>query len=311
MSYPHRPVLVEEVPRYLITEADGIYVDGTVGSGGHSEAIGGRIGSQGRLICMDRDAEAIRSSQGRLSFLGARVRLVRANYAGLDKVLRDLGVEGVHGIFLDLGMSTFQLEHSGRGFSFSKDEPLDMRMNHYQEVTARQLVNTLPPKDLEGVLRDYGEEKRAKSIVRVLVREREKRPVDSSGQLASLVASVVPRLHGPGSKHPATRTFQALRIAVNQELEGLGAFLEKAPSLIVTGGRLVILSYHSLEDRMVKKAMVGWEKRCTCPPDLPRCVCGLRPLFRRIQKKGLKPGEEEIAENPRARSATLRAAERI
>jgi len=311
LEFPHLPVLVDEVPEYLLTVPDGVYVDGTVGSGGHSEAIGKRIAPRGRLICLDRDSEAIRLSRKRLTPLGERVTLVRANYADLDQVLRDLRVHEVQGIFLDLGMSTYQLDHSGRGFSFHRDEPLDMRMDPDDEVTASQLINTRSPGDLEILLRNYGEERKAKSIVKSIVRERKRGPIHSSRELADLVASVVPRKHGPGSKHPATRTFQALRIAVNRELESLNIFLDKTPSLISVGGRVVVISYHSLEDRMVKQAMAGWERGCTCPPDFPRCACGKEPLFRRIRKRGVKAGKKEVAENPRARSATLRAAERI
>lgn len=311
MEFPHLPVLVDEVPEYLLTVPDGIYVDGTVGSGGHSEAIGKRITARGRLICLDRDSEAIRLSRKRLTPLGERVTLVRANYADLDQILRDLRVRRVQGIFLDLGMSTYQLDHSGRGFSFHRDEPLDMRMDSDDEVTAYRLINTRSPGELEILLRNYGEERKARRIANAIVRERKRGPIHSSRELANLVSTVVPRTYGPGSKHPATRTFQALRIAVNRELESLNIFLNKTPSLISGGGRLVVISYHSLEDRMVKQAMAGWERGCTCPPDLPRCACGKGPLFRRIRKRGVKAGKKEVGENPRARSATLRAAERI
>jgi 16S rRNA (cytosine1402-N4)-methyltransferase len=311
LKYPHQPVLTGEVVRLLITEPEGVYVDGTVGSGGHSEAIGERIEANGRLICLDRDSEAIRISRGRLTALGNRVRWVKGNFAELNKIIHDLGLEKVRGIFLDLGMSSYQLEQSNRGFSFNRDEPLDMRMDENQETTAYQLINQLGQKDLERILKDYGEEKRAKAVTKLITRERKRRSIDTSLQLADLIRSVVPPSRPPGAKHPATRTFQALRIAVNRELENLEAFLGHVPSLIQEGGRLVILSYHSLEDRRVKQAMVGWEKRCHCPPDLPVCGCDKRPLFRRLMKKGIRPSQEEIKDNPRARSALLRAAERI
>jgi 16S rRNA (cytosine1402-N4)-methyltransferase len=208
-------------------------------------------------------------------------------------------------------MSTHQLEGSGRGFSFSRDEVLDMRMDLDDEVTARQMVNSLSLKELEKTLWTYGEERRAKRIAKAIERERKRRPIETSLQLASLVESVVPRSHRPGAKHPATRTFQALRIAVNRELENLQAFLDKIPLLLVKGGRLVILSYHSIEDRAVKHAMMNWERGCSCPPDLPQCRCGRIPLFKRVHKKGIRPSSEEIEANPRARSAILRAAERM
>jgi len=311
LEYPHQPVLTGEVVRYLITEPEGIYVDGTVGSGGHSEAIGRKIKAKGRLICLDRDTEAIRISKGRLTPLGNRVTLVKGNFAELDRINHDLGFEKVQGIFLDLGMSSFQLEQSGRGFSFNRDEPLDMRMDANEESTAYRLINQLAQKDLEKILKDYGEEKRAKAVAKMITRERKIKSLDTSLQLANLIRSVVPPSRRPGAKHPATRTFQALRIAVNRELENLESFLGNVPSLIQTGGRLVILSYHSLEDRRVKQAMVEWEKRCHCPPDLPVCACEKRPLFKRLLKKGIRPSQEEIKANPRARSALLRAAERI
>lgn len=310
-KYPHQPVLVGEVVKYLVTKPEGIYVDGTVGSGGHSVAIGEKIKSKGQLICLDRDSEAIRMSAERLSPMRGRVTLIKANFAELNKVLHDLGFKKVQGILLDLGMSSYQLEQSGRGFSFTRDEPLDMRMDLNEEITASLLVNRLTPKELEKILSDYGEEKRAKAIAAMVVGERKKKSVDTSLQLANLLSAVIPPSRHPGTKHPATRTFQALRIAVNRELTHLEAFLDHAPSLIHAGGRLVILSYHSLEDRRVKQTMMAWEKGCQCPPDLPVCKCKKRPLFKRLLKKGIKPGEEEIMANPRARSALLRVAERI
>ncbi|MFH1124111.1 MAG: 16S rRNA (cytosine(1402)-N(4))-methyltransferase RsmH [Pseudomonadota bacterium] len=311
LPYPHRPVLVEEVLRFLVTTRDGIYVDGTVGSGGHSEAIGKRLDEKGRLICLDRDAEAVRISKERLNAFGSKVILTKAGYSEIDEVLGSLDLERVHGILLDLGMSTYQLEHSGRGFSFGRDEPLDMRMDVDEELTAEHLINSLSARELEGVLRNYGEEKRAGRIAKSIERERKKGAILSSLQLANLIQSITPPSKRAGGRHPATRTFQALRIAVNRELDNLERFLEKAPSVLLKGGRLVVLSYHSLEDRLVKRAMTDWERDCRCPPDFPVCKCGKVPLFKRLNRKGIKPSQEEIDDNPRARSATLRAAERI
>ena len=266
MEYPHQPVLVQEVLEDLITAPDGVYVDGTVGSGGHSEAIGRRIQGQGQLLCLDRDSEAIRISRQRLGFLGEKVRFIRASYADVDQVLRDLGWGKAHGILLDLGMSSFQLEQSGRGFSFYRDEPLDMRMDPDAGLTAEHLIHHLSEKELEEILRKYGEETRARAIARRITQERKTKPILSSLQLARLIESVVPRFRRTGAKHPATRTFQALRIAVNKELEHLASFLDKCPSVLCGSGRLVILSYHSLEDRKVKQTMMHWEKGCECPP---------------------------------------------
>jgi len=309
--YPHRPVLVEEVLRFLVTARDGIYVDGTVGSGGHSEVIGGALGERGRLICLDRDAEAVRISKERLKTLGDKVVLTKGTYPEIDEVLRSLRIERVQGILLDLGMSTYQLEHSGRGFSFGRDEPLDMRMDVDEALRAQDLIDTLTVEELEGVLRNYGEERQARRIAKRIERERRKGPIRSSLQLANLIQSVAPPSRGSGTRHPATRTFQALRIAVNRELENLERFLEKAPALLLKGGRLVVLSYHSLEDRAVKRTMRDWERDCRCPPGLPVCKCGQVALFKRLNRKGIRPSQREVEENPRARSATLRAAERI
>ena len=303
--------MVNEVVRSLVTVHEGIYVDGTVGSGGHSDAISRKISEAGRLICLDRDLEAVRISGERLGHLGERITCIKGNFAELDVILHDLGFETITGILLDLGMSSYQIDQSGRGFSFNRDERLDMRMDLSDEITAQQLINSLTAREIEKILRDYGEEKKAVSISKAIERERGKTPIKSSLQLANLVRSVIPASRRPGVKDPATRTFQALRIAVNRELENLKRFLDKAPSLIETGGRLVFLTYHSLEDRLVKKALADWEKGCKCPPDLPECVCGKKPVFRRIYKKGIKPGKSEMEDNPRARSAILRAAERI
>jgi 16S rRNA (cytosine1402-N4)-methyltransferase len=311
LDFPHRPVLVEEVMRYLVVNPSGVYVDGTVGPGGHGEAIGRRLSERGQLIGLDRDPEAVRLARHRLSFLGVRSQVLQASYTDLDVTLMELGVEGVAGVLLDLGMSSYQLSNSGRGFSFSRDEPLDMRMDPRSETTAFDLVNKLSSKNLEGLLRRYGEEKRAKAIVKRIAHERRKKPIETALQLANLVISVFPPSYRHKAPHPATRTFQALRIAVNRELDNLELFLDKIPAAVMNGGRVVIISYHSLEDRMVKRAMVQWEKGCVCPADFPYCTCGRVPLFKRLLKKGLKPEKREVEVNPRARSAIMRAAERI
>jgi 16S rRNA (cytosine1402-N4)-methyltransferase len=269
------------------------------------------LAEEGRLICLDRDPEAIRVAGERLAPFGEKIQLVKTSYADLDRVMQVLRIERVHGVVLDLGMSTSQLDYSRRGFSFSRDEPLDMRMDPEQGETARDLLRNLSARELEHILKSYGEERRGKIIAARIEREWRKAPIDSTLQLVNLILSVVPRSRRLGAKHPATKTFQALRIAVNRELEHLAAFLEKAPGLVSEGGRLVVLTYHSLEDRMVKQAIKDWETGCRCPSDLPACSCGRKPLFRRLHKKGIKPGPWEIEENPRSRSATLRAAERI
>jgi len=311
LEYPHVPVLVREVVRHLVRLPEGTYVDGTTGTGGHSEAISKKLAGRGRLICLDRDPDAVNLSRKRLSAFNDTVTVIQANFADLDEVMKDLGLSKVAGVLLDLGMSSYQLEKSGRGFSFGKGEPLDMRMNPESELTAGHFVNDLSAKDLEAILSDYGEEKRAKSIVKAIVRARAKGPIETSSQLAALIDAASPTSRRYKAKHPATQTFQALRIAVNNELQHLETFLNKIPPLMAIGGRLVVLSYHSLEDRRVKHAMVEWEKRCSCPPDFPQCVCGKVPIFRRLSKRGLKPSQEELDNNPRARSAIMRAAERV
>ena len=311
MEYSHQPVLLQEVTELLVRKPDGVYVDGTVGNGGHSEAIGGKISPKGRLICLDRDSEAVRISEERLSPLSEKLSLFKANYVELAEVLKGLGIEKVDGIFLDLGLSSHQLEHSGRGFSFNRDEPLDMRMDSDNRLTAHEVINTFSSNNLVRILREYGEEKWAKRIVKSIEEERKRKPIKSSLELANLVKNAIPVSHHTKAKHPGTRTFQALRIAVNKELENLRTFLDMVPFLMNKGGRFVVLSYHSLEDRMVKQTMVDWERQCTCPPDLPKCVCGKVSLFERLNKRGIRPTPQEIKKNPRARSATLRVAERI
>ncbi len=311
LEYPHKPVLVKEALKYLCHIPNGVYADGTVGSAGHSLVIGKSLTGEGRLICLDRDPDAADLSRKRLAFLGDKVRVLQANYADLDIIIKNLEIQALDGVLLDLGMSTYQLDESGRGFSFNKDEPLDMRMDPNDEKTAYDLVNYLDAKDLKKILRDYGEERKAGQITKAIIHSRVKKPIETSLQLASVVKSAVYTPHRFKTKHPATQTFQALRIAVNTELQNIATFLDKIPSLLTKGGRLVILSYHSLEDRLVKRAMVNWEKDCTCPPDFPQCACEKIAIFKRLFRKGIKPDQKEIDENPRARSAVLRAAERI
>lgn len=310
-EYVHEAVLVQDVVRNLIVDPNGIYVDGTVGTGGHSLAIKEHLGEQGCLICLDKDPEAVRISEKRLRHPGKDVRVLQGNYTELDQILRDQGIKTVSGVLLDLGMSTYQLEGSGRGFSFRKNEPLDMRMDPDNGETAYYLVNTLSLEGLVKILKKYGEERRAKAIARAIVNRRKQEPIQTTRHLVDVIESVFPPSVRSQLRHPATRTFQALRISVNKELDSLREFLDKIPSLITNKGRLVIISYHSLEDRLVKQAMVDWEGVCTCPPDLPYCMCRAPRVFRRVRKKPIRPDSEEIKQNPRARSAVLRVAERM
>jgi len=313
MEYPHKPVMVNEVVKFLITRPEGVYVDGTTGSGGHSEAILKRLDKNGRLICLDRDPDAIEITRERLDTGGykGKYNLIKVNFSDMDSALEEAGVQKVDGILLDLGMSSYQLDRSGRGFSFNRDEPLDMRMDTESGKNAMEFLNELSVREITSVLRRFGEERLAKPIARTVVREREKSPISSSGRFADIVRSHYPASRRNRKKDPATRAFQALRILTNNEMENLSVILEKVPDLLNKGGRIIFLTYHSLEDRLVKRAMVDWENSCTCPPDLPLCVCDKKQIFKRLNKRGFLPQQEEIAENPRARSARLRGAERI
>jgi len=307
VSYPHRPVLVNQVVRALLTTPDGIYVDGTAGTGGHSEAVGRALGAKGRLLCLDRDPESLRICRERLSFLGERVALVRGNYAAAHEILRDFGIDAVDGLLLDLGMSSHQLEESGRGFSFARDEPLDMRMDPNNGMTAEQLINGSSTRELEKILREFGEEKRAKAIAKRIV---QKRPISSSLQLADLIAAAVPRSRR-ARKHPATRTFQAIRIAVNNELEVIEQGLYNALASLCPGGRFLVISFHSLEDRIVKQIFRRESKDCVCPPEQIICNCGHTASIKIITKKPVQASQEEVSNNPRARSAKMRVAEKL
>ena len=311
MLTAHQPVMVDEAAMYLITAPDGIYVDGTAGTGGHSVEICKRIAPEGRLICLDVDRASLRLAEEQLASFGDSVRIVKGSYVALDRALEQAGIEKVHGILLDLGLSSYQLEHSGRGFSFLKDEPLDMRMDQDHGISAGELINTISMERLQGLLWHYAEERWAKRIARAIIEERQKGPVETSRQLARIVETTIPLKHRPRKIHPATKTFQALRIAVNGELQNLADFLSKAPALLRIGGRLVVISYHSLEDRLVKQAFRAQKDVSRHPRKLPG-VPGAEPsLIKALTKKGLRPTQAEVTANPRSRSAIMRVAERI
>jgi len=310
MVISHQPVMVDEVISYLITIPEGIYVDGTVGTGGHSLEICKRIAPKGELICLDIDRSSIRLAKERLSPFGERVKIIKESYVALDKVLKRIGIDKVNGILLDLGVSSYQLESSGRGFSFIKDEPLDMRMDEDRGATASELINNISIEKLQELLWVYAQERWAKLIARAIVEERRKGPIASSRQLAILIETTIPARYRPRKRHPATKTFQALRIAVNRELQNIADFLEECPSLLVKGGRAVVISYHSLEDRLVKQAFHQKGKDNISPRKLPVFPDTSPPLMKALRKKGLRPSQAEINVNPRARSAIMRAAER-
>lgn len=306
----HTPVLVAEVLAALKVRPDGTYVDATVGGGGHSHAILQLLGPEGLLIGLDRDASALAAAEARLQGARARVVLVRENFVRLGEVVRRAGVEAVDGVLFDLGLSGFQVDVPARGFSYRQDAPLDMRMDPTQETTAADLVNRLPEKELARLLVSYGEERWARRIARVIVAARRRRPIQSTAELASLVKVAIPAAARRRGPHPARRTFQALRIAVNQELDDLRAGLEQAAAVLAGGGRLAVISFHSLEDRIVKEFFRAKSGGCTCPPKLPVCVCGAAAELRVITRRPLRPRPAEVARNPRARSARLRVAEK-
>jgi 16S rRNA (cytosine1402-N4)-methyltransferase len=311
-TYRHESAMLKEAVRGLACRPGGVYVDGTLGGAGHARAICGEIMPGGMLIGIDQDADAIDNARQVLQPYEAAVRLFHGNYVYLPDYLAHVKIDAVNGILLDLGLSQHQLELSGRGFSFQKDEPLDMRMDTRTETRAEDLLNTLHEDQLIRIFRDYGEERWARRIARAVVSERRKEPIRSTRRLTELIRSAVPAGAAAKQKiHPATRVFMALRIAVNKELERLGDFLEVAVDLLLPGGRLVILSFHSLEDRMVKQRFKALAKGCTCPPDLPQCVCSGRPLVRLITRKAMRPTEQEIVANPMARSTRLRVAEKL
>jgi len=311
MSYRHVPVMVKEVLDYLNCSPDKTYVDATIGGGGHANAILQAIGPDGYLVGVDQDPDAVAHAREFLRPFEPRVRIFHDNFTNLPQILSRLHIPRVDGILLDLGLSLYQLEGSGRGFSFLRDEPLDMRMNPEKGKTAEMLVNGLSEQELAGIIKQYGDEPWAPRIARGIVMARRHERIRSSLRLAEIVRNAIPARHRPRRIHPATRTFQALRIAVNNELETLERFLGEAADLLNPKGRLCILSFHSLEDRIVKERFRALARGCICPPGLPVCVCGKKPLIRILTKKPARPDSVELNENPMARSARLRAAERL
>lgn len=305
----HVSVLLNEAVELLNPHSGGRYIDGTLGGGGHAAEILARSAPDGRLLGLDLDPEALDRVRERLGSFGERLVLVHDSFANIERVARWEGFVPVDGILLDLGLSSFQLASLERGFAFSVPSPLDMRFNPEGAVpAARDLVNNLSADELTEVLRRYGEEPRARQIARAIVQARGRRPIETTAELAHVVERVV---HRVGKTHPATRTFQALRIAVNHELEALEKALPEAVEILGPGGRLAIISFHSLEDRIVKHYFRSLANPCTCPPGLPVCVCGKQPTVRVLTRSGVRPTEDEVAANPRSRSAILRAIEKL
>ncbi|OUQ52020.1 16S rRNA (cytosine(1402)-N(4))-methyltransferase RsmH [Lachnoclostridium sp. An118] len=310
MEFKHRSVLLEETVNGLNIRPDGIYVDGTLGGGGHAYEICRRLGDKGSIIGIDQDEAAIEAAGIRLKDFGEKVTIVRSNYCEMKSVLQRLGIDKVDGIVLDLGVSSYQLDTAERGFSYREDAPLDMRMDRRQTMTARDIVNDYSEKDLYRVIRDYGEDKFAKNIAKHIVIEREKRSIETTGQLTEIIRGAIPMKFQKKSGHPAKRTFQAIRIELNRELDVLKNSLDEMIDLLNPGGRLCIITFHSLEDRIVKSAFKKNEDPCTCPKDFPVCVCGKVSKGSILTRKPILPGPEEMEENSRSKSAKLRIFER-
>ncbi|HIT24442.1 MAG TPA: 16S rRNA (cytosine(1402)-N(4))-methyltransferase RsmH [Candidatus Enterenecus avicola] len=310
MEYVHKPVLLQECLEGLNIKPDGIYVDGTLGRAGHSKEIAKRL-TCGQLIGIDRDAAALEAAPARLEGLMDRVKLVRGNFSQVGEILHKLGISHVDGMLFDLGVSSPQLDEAARGFSYLQDAPLDMRMDQSAALTAYDVVNGWPQEELKRILWQYGEERYAGPIAAAIVRQRAKAPVRTTLELADVIRSAMPARALREKQHPAKRSFQAIRIAVNDELGEVERMLDGALDLLNPGGRLAIISFHSLEDRLVKTAYAQWAKGCTCPPDFPVCVCGKTPKVRLVGKKPIVSTPQELEENPRARSAKLRVAEKL
>ena len=308
-NYGHKPVLLEECLAALDIKPGGTYLDGTLGRAGHSLEILRRL-TAGRLIGIDRDMTAIEAAKERLAAFGDRVTLVHGDFRDLGDILRDLGADKLDGMLFDLGVSSPQLDEPGRGFSYMHDAPLDMRMDAAAALDAKQVVNQWSYEELRRILYEYGEERYAPQIARAIVRRREERPVETTGELVEIIRSAMPAQALREKQHPAKRSFQAIRIAVNGELEALPPMLEAAAEALAPGGRLAVITFHSLEDRIVKQTLRTLATGCTCPPEFPVCVCGKKPKLKLVTRKPVTAAPAELKENPRARSAKLRVAER-
>lgn len=306
----HVPVLLDECIKYLNIRPDGIYVDGTLGLGGHSEQIARRLNG-GRLIAIDRDLTSIERAGARLEPWADRVTIVHGNFCDVAAILDELGVDAVDGMLFDLGVSSPQLDDGQRGFSYMQDAPLDMRMDPADNVDAWFIVNRWPEDKIARILRDYGEERHANRIAAAIVKRRQEREIATTLELVEVIKSAMPAAALREKQHPAKRSFQAIRIAVNDELSAVSQMMETAPDRLKPGGRLCVISFHSLEDRIVKNAIHERENGCTCPREAPVCTCGFVQTLRSVTRKPVTPGGEELELNPRSRSAKLRVAERV
>lgn len=311
MEFQHKSVLLQECIDALNIRPDGIYLDGTLGGAGHSSQIARRLTEGGRLIGVDRDRTALAAAKERLAPYADRVTLVHSNFAEIDAILDSLGIPAVDGMLFDLGVSSPQLDDASRGFSFMADAPLDMRMDKDDALTAGEVVNTWPQGELRRILYDYGEERYAPQIAAAICRAREKAPVETTLELVDIIRSAMPAQALREKQHPAKRSFQAIRIAVNDELGAVSRMMQAAVGRLNPGGRLAVITFHSLEDRIVKSEMQQAARGCTCPPEFPVCVCGKKPLVKLVTRKPIVSGPAELEENPRARSAKLRVAEKL
>lgn len=310
-SFSHRSVLLHECIKGLNIDPSGIYVDGTTGGGGHSIEIAKRLDKGGRLIAIDRDDDALNAAKARLSDYLDRVTFVKSNFSDVYDVCRSLGIEKVNGILMDLGVSSYQLDTPERGFSYNSDAPLDMRMDRNNHLDAYIVVNTYSQSELKRIIYEYGEERFAPAISSAIVREREKNPILTTMQLSDIIKNALPASARNGGHHPCKRTFQAIRIEVNGELEAVEKAVRSAKNILCVGGRIAVITFHSLEDRIVKRGFADFAAGCTCPKDLPICVCKKVPEFKIITGKPILPSDEELLSNPRSRSAKLRIAEKV
>lgn len=309
-EFVHKSVLYNESLDSLRIKPDGIYVDGTAGGAGHSSGIAARLGS-GKLYAFDRDMDAVRIASERLSAFGERAEVIHSNYFEIKKKLSERGVLRIDGLLLDLGVSSYQLDCAERGFSYMADAPLDMRMDRSEKKTAYDVVNFYPEAELKRILYDYGEERYAPSIVAAINKARSVKPIETTLELSDIIKSGMPASAKSGAHHPAKRSFQAIRIEVNGELDIIADTIKDAVSIMNDGGIIAIITFHSLEDRIVKQTFAELAKGCVCPKDFPVCVCGRKPLVEVVSRKPILPTSEELAENPRSRSAKLRVAKRI
>lgn len=310
MEFQHVPVMLDEVIENLRVRPHGIYADGTIGGGGHSSEIAKRLSGEGRLYGFDQDAAAIEAAKKRLEPYADRVTIIRGNYANMTTCLSELGVTSVDGVLLDLGVSSYQLDDAQRGFTYREDAPLDMRMDQRKHLDAREVVNTYSEDELYRIIHDYGEEHFARGIARRIAAVREEHPIETTGELISIIQASIPAKYREKGHHPARRTFQAIRIEVNGELDVLQNSLDGMIDLLGDGGRICVITFHSLEDRIVKEAFRKAENPCTCPPDFPVCICGKKPKGRVVTRKPIVPSAGETEENPRSKSAKLRVFER-